>query len=145
MTAKDKSTFVSFSNRPNRTMNKFASQRWQWLALVLACLWLLEELRYWQLHQRLDHLWVRTVILNVVDDSSGAHLPCSIGGIPNHDVSSDYLPWVAVGGSTAETPSVTVASDTPLTVEVGSSGYQEQPLTISADTSGEVTVRLKKK
>jgi hypothetical protein len=55
------------------------------------------------------------------------------------------LPSIVVGGSTAEKPSVIVASDKPLILKIGAEGYQEQPVTISHSTFGEMTVRLKKK
>jgi hypothetical protein len=126
-------------------MNKIFTQRWIWLVVVLAVLWVSAEVRNWQLRHRLASLWARTVAINVIDDSSGTHLTCSIGGIPALDSNHDYLPWVTVGGLDTEIPSVTVASDKPLTLQIASEGYQEQPVTIDQSTSSEVIVRLKKK
>ena len=126
-------------------MRNILTQRWTWLVIIFAVLWISAEVRYRQLHHRLATLWVTTVALNVVDDSSGAHLNASIGGMPGKSASDDYLPWVSVGGLTTEIPSVTVASDRPLTLQIASEGYQEQPVTISQSTYGEMTLRLKKK
>ena len=101
----------AFFVRRLHTMSNILTKRWSWLVIVLAVLWVSAEVRYRLLHHRLATLWVTTVAFNVIDDSSGAHLPCSIGDMPGLAASDDYLPSIVVGGSTAEKPSVIVASD----------------------------------
>jgi hypothetical protein len=125
-------------------MSKFFTQHWHWSVALFALLWVSAEARCWHLRQRLGHLWVKTVAIKVVDGSSGRPLPCSIGDIPGREPNRDYLPWVAILGSTSENRGVTVASDGAVTLKIGSDGYQPQPVTISSSTSGEVIVRLEK-
>jgi hypothetical protein len=129
-------------------MSKHLNKLWTWLVVLLALLWVSSEVRYWRLRHRLSNLWVATPSVRVVDSSSGAILPATIGGIPGLSAGQDYLPWVSVtslpDGATGVSR-ITVASDQPLKLQISSEGYDEQPLNIDRSSMGEVTVKVKKK
>jgi len=96
------------------------------------------------LRHRLYNLWEATVVLRVVDSSTGSSLPISVGPIPGLSADRDYLPRVTVGASSPGQTTVTVVSDEPFNLKISSDGYQEQSILISQGTAGEAVMKLKK-
>ena len=118
-----------------------------WLCLVFAFLWISAEVRYRQTKHRLDTLWVKTVTVMAVDDTTGAILPTSVGGAT---VSGEALPRIVFGvtlaGSAKTNPvsRLTVASDAPVSLAVSSEGYGGEFVSLDSSSASELSVRLKK-